>query len=76
MGPMSMSESRKKDTDPGPAFQKMCVLLNINKTKTSQYHPEGDRLVVQMNQVLQDILALKVHVQIISMTAGMSNGCW
>ena len=38
-------------------FQEMCVLFNMDKTRTSPYHPESDGMVEQMNHTLQDMMA-------------------
>ena len=38
-------------------FQEMCILFNMDKTRTSPYHPESDGMVERMNRTLQDILA-------------------
>ena len=35
----------------------MCVLFNMDRTRTSPYHPESDRMVEQINRTLQDMLA-------------------
>ena len=35
----------------------MCTLFNIEKTRTTPYHPESDGMVERMNQSLQDMLA-------------------
>ena len=37
--------------------QEMCVLFNIDKTRTSPYHPESDGMVERMNHTLQDMKA-------------------
>lgn len=44
-------------------FQEMCVLFNMDKTRTSPYHPESDGMVEQMNRTLQDMLKVHVCVQ-------------
>ena len=33
-------------------FQEMCVLFNMDRTKTSPYHPESDRMVKQIKPYL------------------------
>ena len=33
------------------------MLFNMDKTRTSLYHPESDGMVEQMNRTLQDMLA-------------------
>ena len=38
-------------------FQEMCVLFNMEKTRTSPYHPESDGMVERMSRTLQDMLA-------------------
>lgn len=38
-------------------LQEMSVLFNMDKTRTSPYHPESYRMVERMNHILQDILA-------------------
>ena len=54
-------------------FQEICVLFNMDKTRTSPYHPESDGMVERMNRTLQDMLAK--YVLIISVTA-MSTCRW
>ena len=38
-------------------FQEICVLFNMDKTRTSPYHPESDGMVERMNRTLQNMLA-------------------
>ena len=38
-------------------FQEMCVLFNMDKTRTTPYHPESDGMIERMNRTLQDMLA-------------------
>ena len=38
-------------------FQEMCILFNMDKTRTSPYHPESDGMIERMNRTLQDMLA-------------------
>ena len=38
-------------------FQEICVLFNMDKTRTSPYHLESDGMVKQMNRTLQDMFA-------------------
>ena len=35
----------------------MCVRFNMDKTRTTPYHPENDGMVERMNRTLQDMLA-------------------
>lgn len=38
-------------------FREMCTLFDIDKTRTTPYHPESDGMVERMNRTLQDMLA-------------------
>ena len=38
-------------------FKEMCTLFNIEKTRTTPYHPESDRMIERQNCTLQDMLA-------------------
>ena len=49
-------------------FQDICVLFNMNKTRTSPYHPESDGMVEQMNRTLQDILATCLIISVEGMS--------
>ena len=42
-------------------FAEMCRLLNIRKTRTTPYHPQGDGLVERFNRTL--VSTLRVHVK-------------
>ena len=53
-------------TDQGPQFesalfQHVCRLLDINKTRTTPYHPQSDGLVERFNRTLEKILAAVVQ---------------
>ena len=38
-------------------FKEMCSLFNIEKTRTTLYHPESDGMIEWMYRTLQDMLA-------------------
>ena len=38
-------------------FKEMCTLFNIEKTRTTPYHPESDGMIERLNRTLQDMLA-------------------
>jgi len=38
-------------------FQEMCLLFNMDKTRTTPYHPESDGMIERMNRTIQDMLA-------------------
>ena len=42
-------------------FQEMCRVLNIEKMRTSPYHPQCDGLVERFNRTLEDMLAKYVR---------------
>ncbi|CAG2210223.1 unnamed protein product [Mytilus edulis] len=41
----------------GEAFQQLCDLFGIHKTRTSSYHPMTDGLVEKMNHTLKNVIA-------------------
>ncbi|KAJ8037468.1 hypothetical protein HOLleu_18285 [Holothuria leucospilota] len=42
-------------------FQEMCKLLDIEKTRTTAFHPQSDGMVERFNRTLEDMLALVVE---------------
>lgn len=42
-------------------FTEMCQLLQINKTKTTPYHPKSDGMVERFNKTLATILSSSVN---------------
>ena len=42
-------------------FQGVCKLLNIDKTRTTAYHPSSDGMIERFNQTLQKMLATLVQ---------------
>lgn len=42
-------------------FQEMCRLFEIDKTRTSPYHPQSDGMVDRMNRTIKDILSKYVN---------------
>ena len=56
---------RQLHTDQGrnfesKLFQQMCVLLDIDKTRTTAFHPQSDGLVERFNRTLENMLSLYV----------------
>ena len=43
-------------------FQEMCKLLQINKTRTTAYHPQSDGMIERMNRTVKDILSKYISV--------------
>ena len=53
-------------SDQGRQFEskiitEICRLLNINKTRTTPYHPQSNRLVERFNRILLDMLSTRDH---------------
>lgn len=44
-------------------FQEMCKVLQINKTRTTAFHPQSDGMVERLNRTIKDMLSkyLTVH---------------
>ena len=43
-------------------FQEMCKLLEINKTRTTAYHPQSDGMIERMTRTVKDILSKYISV--------------
>lgn len=38
-------------------FTEVCKLLQINKTRTTPFHPRSDGMIERMNKTIQDMLS-------------------
>ena len=38
-------------------FQELCELLEINKTRTTAYHPQSDGMIERLNRTIKDVLS-------------------
>ena len=45
----------------GKLMQEVCILLHINRTRTTAYHPQSDGVVERLNRTLLSMLAATVH---------------
>lgn len=57
---------RELHTDQGrlfeaAVFQEICQLLDINKTRTTPFHPQSDGMVERFNRSLEDMLAAVIE---------------
>lgn len=43
-------------------FEEMCHLLEINRTRLTAYHPEGNRRVENLHKTLENMLTARVEV--------------
>ena len=44
----------------GNVIKEICKILNISKSRTTSYHPQGDGLVERCNRTLQDMIATTI----------------
>lgn len=43
-------------------FREMCKVLQINKTRTTSYHPQPDGMIERLNRTIKDILSKYISV--------------
>lgn len=43
-------------------FREMCKVLQINKTRTTSYHPQSDGMIERLNRTIKDILSKYISV--------------
>ena len=57
--PLSVHTDQGKQFESA-LFQELCDMLDINKSRTTPFHPQSDGLVEQMNRTLENMLSVFV----------------